>query len=50
MAKIYWHVRITIESSAKQRAQEIADAGRRSATNYVGMLIEKDIREKDTAP
>lgn len=50
MVKIHWHVRITLESSAKQRAEEIAKADRRSATNYVGTLIEKDIREKDTTP
>jgi hypothetical protein len=45
----YWHLRITIETSAKHRAEELAKSERRSAANYVGGLIEKDMREKETA-
>ena len=44
MVETNWHLRITLESSAKQRAVELAQADRRSAANYVRMLIEKDIR------
>jgi len=47
MVQTYWHLRITIESSAKQRTEELAQADRRSAANYVRLLIEKDMREKD---
>lgn len=50
MVKIHWHLRVTIESSAKQRAEEIAEADRRSSANYVGLLIEKANREKDAMP
>lgn len=47
MTNVRWILKITIESSAKQRTEELAQADRRSAANYVRVLIEKDMREKD---
>lgn len=47
MVQTHWHLRITIESSAKQRTEELARADHRSAANYVRVLIEKDAREKE---
>jgi predicted DNA-binding protein len=49
MVKTHWHLRITLESSAKARAEELAQADRRSSANYVQILIEKDLREKEPA-
>lgn len=48
MARTHWHLRLTLESSAKQRVEELAQAERRSISNYVSVLIEKDQREKET--
>lgn len=42
MSKTDWHLRITIESSTKERAKELALAERRSVANYVGTLIERE--------
>ncbi len=47
MDRKHWHLRITLESSTKQRAEELASADARSAANYVRHLIEKDVREKE---
>jgi hypothetical protein len=47
MSLTHWHLRITLESSAKQLVEELARADRRSAANYVRVLIEKDTRDKD---
>lgn len=47
MVETYWHLRITLESSARQRIEELAQYERRSIANYVRVLIEKDLREKD---
>jgi predicted HicB family RNase H-like nuclease len=41
----YWHIRVTIESSAKQRLREQAAAEHRSLSNYVSRIIEQKIRE-----
>lgn len=49
MTVIHWHLRITLESSAKQFVEQMADADRRSAANYVRILIEKDMEQKDRA-
>lgn len=48
MSRTHWHLRITLESSAKRRAEELAQADARSAANYVRVLIEKDQREKES--
>lgn len=48
MVQTHWHLRVTLESSAKERAEELAKADRRSAATYVRILIERDIREKET--
>lgn len=50
MARTHWHLRLTLESSAKQRVEELAQAERRSISNYVSVLIEKDQREKEQSP
>lgn len=48
MKNIYWQVQLTMSSSTRQRACELATEDRRSAANYIRLLIEKDIIEKDT--
>jgi len=46
----HWHLRITLESSAKEQIQGRADAERRSAANYVRVLIEQAAaREQEAA-
>jgi len=47
----HWHLRITLESSAKEVIRELADADRRSAANYVRILIEREqARDKEKPP
>ena len=48
MSQIEWHLRITIESSAMERAKELAKSERRSVSNYVAALIEKAQKEKES--
>jgi len=45
----YLHLRITLESSTKDRVEHLAREDRRSVANYVQVLIEKDQRERETA-
>lgn len=45
---IHWHLRITLESSIKQRAEELARADRRSAANFVGVIVEKYVNLTST--
>lgn len=47
MPNTQWRVNITISSSGKQRAEEIARGLYRTPTNYVRWLIEKDARERE---
>lgn len=42
MITTHLHLRITLASSTKDRAKELADAERRSLANYVRLLIERD--------
>jgi len=42
-----WSIKLTLASSTKDRLEEIAREDRRSVSNYVRVLIEKDTREKD---
>lgn len=43
------HLRITLESSAKQRVEELARADKRSLSNLAGLLLEQYQREKEPA-
>lgn len=48
MTVTHWHLRITLESSAKDRLRWLAERERRSASNYVRLLIERDQVETPT--
>jgi F0F1-type ATP synthase membrane subunit b/b' len=39
--QVEWHLRLIIESSAVDRAKELAKSERRSISNYVAALIER---------
>jgi predicted HicB family RNase H-like nuclease len=41
----YWHIRIAIDSSSKERIRELAQAERRSLSNYVSRIIEQKAKE-----
>lgn len=43
-----WHLRITLETSARERVEELAKTDLRSPANYIRTLIEKDARERET--
>lgn len=45
-----WHLRVTLESSAKKDAVEKAKAQRRTPSAYVSVLIEEDLKEKPNDP
>lgn len=45
-----WHLRITLESSAKQRIEELARIEKRSISSFVRVLLEKHAREKEKQP
>lgn len=44
--QVHWHVRITLDSSAVERARELAKSERRSVSNYIASLIEQAQKEK----
>jgi|KBSSwiStaDraftv2_1062776.scaffolds.fasta_scaffold92650_7 hypothetical protein len=41
------HLRITLETSAKERVEELAREEKRSVSNLAGLLLEKYQREKE---
>jgi hypothetical protein len=41
---------VTLESSAKAEIIELADKDRRSASNFVGLLLEKALARGETRP
>lgn len=45
MTEVQWHLRITLESSARAKAVEMAKAERRTPGNYVASLIEQAQKE-----
>lgn len=49
MATTHWRINVTIESSAKQRVEQLAQADNRSIANYVRVLLERDVKEKEPA-
>lgn len=42
MTEVQWHLRITLASSARDEAKQIARSQRRTPANYVASLIETD--------
>lgn len=42
----HWHIRVTLDSSAIERAKELAKSERRSVSNYIAALIEQAQKEK----
>ncbi len=46
MTYTHWHLRITLESSTKELIATLARAERRSAANYVRVVIERYLEEK----
>jgi len=47
----HWHLAITLESSAKEQIKELAAAERRSASNFVAVLVERALaRELEKRP
>lgn len=49
MTQTHWHLRITLESSARQQAVDSAHRARQTPSNYVASLIERDNAEKEQA-
>lgn len=47
MTQTHWHLRITLESSARQQAVNSAYKARQTPSNYVASLIERDNAEKE---
>jgi hypothetical protein len=47
MTTTNWHLRITLESSARQQAVDLAYRERRTPSNYVASLIERANAEKE---
>lgn len=45
MTREHWHLRVTIESSVRQKAVELAHQARQTPANYVASLIENAQRE-----
>jgi hypothetical protein len=50
MVQVQWHLRITLDSSTRDRAKELAQAERRSMPNYVAALIERDQQVRKENP
>jgi hypothetical protein len=46
MTQTHWHLRITLESSTREKAVELAQKARQTPSNYVASLIEKAQEEK----
>jgi hypothetical protein len=44
--KTHWHLRLTIEASAKERIEEIAKTEHRSPSGLASMLFEQYQRER----
>lgn len=44
MATEHWHLRVTIESSAKHAIEQMCERERRSAANFVRILLEEKQR------
>jgi len=49
MTQTHWHLRITLESSARKQAVDLAYRERRTPSNYVASLIERANTEKEQA-
>lgn len=49
VTRTHWHLRITLESSAKERVKALAETDRRSASNYVRLLIEDALTARSSA-
>ena len=44
----HWHLRLTIETSAKERIEEIAKTEHRSPSGLASMLLEQYQRDKES--
>jgi len=49
MTQTHWHLRITLESSARKQAVDLAYRERRTPSNYVASLIERANAEEEKA-
>lgn len=44
---VKWAVRLTLDSSTKDRLKELAKADRRPVSNYVSRLVEKEVASSE---
>jgi predicted CopG family antitoxin len=46
MTETHWHIRLTLDSSTKEGVIEDAKKERRSVSNYIRILLEREQNEK----
>ena len=50
MTLTHWHLRVTVESSVRQKAVDLARQARQTPANYVATLIERAQKEDEWQP
>jgi hypothetical protein len=50
MTLTHWHLRVTVESSVRQKAVDLARQARQTPANYVASLIEQAQKEDTWLP